>query len=62
MGKLTEKHHSKHHSLFHSTDIYATLHCTLTLRDKYVKVLRLFVETVIEHGLTLLRSTKRGWL
>lgn len=62
MGKLTEKHHSKHHSLFHSTDIYATLHCTLTLKDKYVKVLRLFVETVIEHGLTLLGSTKRGWL
>lgn len=47
---------------FHSTDIYATLHCTLTLKDKYVKVLRLFVETVIEHGLTLLGSTKRGWL
>lgn len=62
MGKLTEKHHSKHHSLFHSTDIYATLHCTLTVKDKYVKVLRLFMETVIEHGLTLLGSTKRGWL
>lgn len=44
MGKLIEKYYSKYYLFFYSIDIYVILYCILILKDKYVKVLRLFVE------------------
>lgn len=61
MGKLIEKYYSKYYLFFYSIDIYVILYCILILKDKYVKVLRLFVEIVIEYGLILLGLIKCGW-